>query len=257
MAVGGDGRAPHAPHGRVTRTTDALRYSFAYQAIVDADAGSVFAHEALVRGPDGEPASAVLGAVDAARLYQFDRDARLAALQCAADLGLSNLLSLNLMPQGLESVPDAIDALLEVAGRVQMPARSLILEVTEGELIHDTARFAARLNAYRSQGLRLAIDDFGAGYSGLNLLADFQPDLIKLDMYLVRNIDSHGPRQAIVRAMIQACDDLGIEVVAEGVETLAEYRWFRRAGLRLFQGYLFGRPALRALPGCGPLPHAG
>jgi EAL domain-containing protein (putative c-di-GMP-specific phosphodiesterase class I) len=66
-------------------------------------------------------------------------------------------------------------------------------------------------------------------------------------MNLVRTIDSHGPRQAIARAVIQACDDLGIEVIAEGVETPEEYHWFRRRGVRLHQGYLFGRPAFREL----------
>jgi blue light- and temperature-responsive anti-repressor len=119
--------------------------------------------------------------------------------------------------------------------------------VTEGELIRDQLSFAQALIRYRATGLRLVIDDFGAGYSGLNLLADFQPDVIKLDMHLVRNIDSKGPRQAIVRALIQACVDLGIELVAEGVETEAEYRWFKRVGVTLFQGFLFGRPTFEAL----------
>jgi EAL domain-containing protein (putative c-di-GMP-specific phosphodiesterase class I) len=107
------------------------------------------------------------------------------------------------------------------------------------------------LNRYRGQGVRLAIDDFGAGYSGLNLLADFQPDLIKLDMHLVRDIDRAGPRQAIARAVLQVCDDLGIEVIAEGVETVGEYHWLRRVGVRLFQGYLLGRPAFESL--CMPV----
>lgn len=231
-------------------------FSFAYQPIVDTEAGSVFAHEALVRGPGGESAGSVLQAVDAALLHQFDRDARVEALELGARLGLGNLLSLNLLPRALESVPDAVDAVLAAGSRASIVPRRLILEVTEGELIHDTRRFAAHLNEYRSRGLRLAIDDFGAGYSGLNLLADFQPDLIKLDMHLVRDIDTHGPRQAIARAVIQACDDLGIEVIAEGVESVAEYHWFRRAGVRLYQGYLFGRPAFRELPVYRPLAEA-
>jgi EAL domain-containing protein (putative c-di-GMP-specific phosphodiesterase class I) len=66
-------------------------------------------------------------------------------------------------------------------------------------------------------------------------------------MHLVRDIDRAGPRQAIARAVLQVCDDLGIEVIAEGVETIGEYSWFRRVGVRLFQGYLLGRPAFEAL----------
>lgn len=124
----------------------------------------------------------------------------------------------------------------------------MILEVTEGEIIHDADGFARSLNAYRSHGLKLAIDVFGAGYAGLNLLADFQPDIVKLDMHLVRGIYSKAPRQAIVRAVLQACADLGLDVIAEGVETAAEFHWFRRLGVILFQGYLFGRPAFERLP---------
>jgi blue light- and temperature-responsive anti-repressor len=223
-------------------------FSFAYQPIVDADAGRVFAYEALVRGPNNEAAGTVFAAVAPDALHGFDRDLRVRAIELAAQLGLRGMLSLNFLPRALDTTPDAVHSVLSAAQAAGVPVRNLILEVTEGEIIHDSSVFAARMNEYRAQGLRLAIDDFGAGYSGLNLLADFQPDLIKLDMRLVRGIDSSGPRQAIVRALVQVCDDLGIEVIAEGIETLAEFHWFRRLGLRLFQGYLFGQPGFRSLP---------
>jgi EAL domain-containing protein (putative c-di-GMP-specific phosphodiesterase class I) len=120
--------------------------------------------------------------------------------------------------------------------------------VTEGELIHDHTHFAALLNEYRGMGIKLAIDDFGAGYSGLNLLAEFQPDYVKIDMNLVRGIEKHGPRQAIVRGITQVCGDLGIDVIAEGVETMKEFSWFEDHGIRLFQGYLFAKPAFEKFP---------
>jgi EAL domain-containing protein (putative c-di-GMP-specific phosphodiesterase class I) len=122
-----------------------------------------------------------------------------------------------------------------------------MLEITEGEAVQRPKEFSQWLERYRAQGVCLAIDDFGAGYSGLNLLASFQPDVIKLDMLLVRDVDRAGPRQAIARAVLQVCDDLGIEVIAEGVETVGELAWFRRVGVRLFQGYLLARPAFEAL----------
>ncbi len=115
-------------------------------------------------------------------------------------------------------------------------------------MVDDAVAFARAIDEYRVLGVKVAIDDFGAGYAGLNLLADFQPDLIKIDMNLVRGIRSRGPRQAIVRAILQACGDLGIDVVAEGVESSDEYRWFREEGVRLFQGYLFARPGFQLLP---------
>jgi EAL domain-containing protein (putative c-di-GMP-specific phosphodiesterase class I) len=100
----------------------------------------------------------------------------------------------------------------------------------------------------RKQGLRIAIDDFGAGYSGLNLLAEFQPGIIKLDRQLMQAIDGSRPRQAIVRGVLSVCRDLDILPVAEGVETEAEFRTLRAMGIDLFQGYLFARPAFEALP---------
>jgi blue light- and temperature-responsive anti-repressor len=134
-----------------------------------------------------------------------------------------------------------------VATRCGILPYQLILEITESEVIRDPAKFAERMNAWRSKGVRLAIDDFGAGYAGLNFLAEFQPDIVKLDMALVRDVDSKGPRQAIVRAVLQACTDLGLAVVAEGVESEAEFYWLRRHGVVLFQGYWFARPAFAAL----------
>jgi EAL domain-containing protein (putative c-di-GMP-specific phosphodiesterase class I) len=221
--------------------------SFAFQPIVDVDSHKVFAYEALVRGPCNEPAGAVFKSIAPSQLHAFDRDARLRAIALAASLGLSEGLSLNFLPHSLETFPDAISSTLDAARAAGIAERRIFLEVTEGELIRDAAGFAQTINQYRESGVQLAIDDFGAGHSGLNLLADFQPDVIKIDMHLVREIESRGPRQAIARAVIQVCDDLGIEVIAEGVETELEYRWFKRVGVRLFQGYLFGRPQFESL----------
>ena len=222
-------------------------FSFAFQPIVDVESHKVFAYEALVRGRSNEPAGAVFAAIRSSQLHAFDRAARIRAIGLAASLGLKTGLSLNFLPQSLETLPDAISSTIDAVRKAGLSERKMFLEVTEGELIRDLAGFATAINQYRASGIHLAIDDFGAGHSGLNLLADFQPDVIKIDMHLVRNIDARGPRQAIVRAVLQACDDLGIEVIAEGVETEQEYRWFKRAGVRLFQGYLFGRPEFEFL----------
>jgi blue light- and temperature-responsive anti-repressor len=223
-------------------------FSYAFQPIVDTVACEVFSYEALIRGPAGESAWSVLGRVPSTQRYQFDRDSRVAAIALAAQLGVNCHLNLNFLPQGLYLCMDSVSAALEAATRSGLPIERIILEVTEGEVIDDQANFSARLNEFRSQGLSVAIDDFGAGYAGLNLLADFQPDQIKIDMTLVRGIERHGPRQAIVRAVIQVCADLGVDVIAEGIETLAEYRWFSEQGVRLYQGYLFARPGFECLP---------
>jgi EAL domain-containing protein (putative c-di-GMP-specific phosphodiesterase class I) len=221
--------------------------SFAFQPIADISDRSVFAYEALARGKGGESAASVFSAIPPDEMHAFDHAARMAAVKLAARLGLKDKISLNVMPGCIESMPDSLDLLMECATQSGLSTGQLMLEITEGEAVQRPKEFSQLLDRYRAQGVRLAIDDFGAGYSGLNLLAYFQPDLIKLDMHLVRDIDRAGPRQAIARAVLQVCDDLGIEVIAEGVETIGEYSWFRRVGVRLFQGYLLARPAFEAL----------
>ncbi len=169
------------------------------------------------------------------------------AIALAARLNMNSRISVNAMPWGLEEGGGA-ELLASHANDCSFPLRNIIVEVTEGEIISDVARFTDIVSAYRRQGIQLALDDFGAGYAGLSLLADFQPDIIKLDMNLVRGIESRGARQSIVRAIVQVCEDLGIEVIAEGVETLEEYRWFRDHNVTLFQGFLFAKPGLECLP---------
>ncbi len=223
-------------------------FSYAFQPIVDVVAREVYSYEALIRGRANEPAFRVLDFVPAHAKYQFDEDSRVAAIALAVELGLNCHLNLNFLPQGIYASDASITSTLAAAARHALPIDRVILEITEGEVIADYAHLGQQLNEFRGMGLKVAIDDFGAGYSGLNMLADFQPDQIKIDMNLVRGIERHGPRQSIVRAVVQVCGDLGIDVIAEGVESLAEYAWFAEHGVRLFQGYLFAKPGFESLP---------
>jgi blue light- and temperature-responsive anti-repressor len=241
---------PPALAGRILPvvTAAAPQFSYAFQPIVDVVAREVFSYEALIRGPANEPAFEVLKRVPADGKYPFDRDCRVVAIELASKLGLNCHLNLNFLPQGLYVSAASIGSTLQAAERNNLPVERIILEVIEGEVIADHAHFARLLNEFRGMGLKVAIDDFGAGYSGLNLLAEFQPDQVKIDMNLVRRIETHGPRQSIVRAVAQVCRDLGIDLVAEGVETVQEYSWLAEQGIRLFQGYLFAKPGFEIFP---------
>jgi EAL domain-containing protein (putative c-di-GMP-specific phosphodiesterase class I) len=223
-------------------------FTFAFQPIVDTKVREVLSYEALIRGSGNQPPYQILGQVPAERMHLFDEKARMQAISLATRMGIGCDLNLNLLPRSLYSSPTAILSTMEAANRHHLPITRIVLEVTEGEIIADTTHFAGLINEYRGLGLKVAIDDFGAGYSGLNLLVNFQPDQIKLDMFLVRGIEAHGPRQAIVRAIDQVCFDLGIDVIAEGVETIAEYEWLADQGVRLFQGYLFAKPGFESFP---------
>jgi EAL domain-containing protein (putative c-di-GMP-specific phosphodiesterase class I) len=124
----------------------------------------------------------------------------------------------------------------------------LIFEITEAEKVRDPAYLRKVVTEYRRHGFKVALDDFGAGYCGLNLLADFPTDIIKLDMNLTRDLNRRPKALAIVKQMVELARTLGSTLIAEGIETLQEYDALRACGIRLMQGYLFAKPALEALP---------
>lgn len=229
-------------------------FKFAYQPIIDAGTRTVFSYEALIRGPKGESAETVLKQLNPAGAHMFHEQSRVAALETAAQLGLSARINLNFLPSNLGFSPTAVTSILKAALDNHIRPEQIVLEILESDIIQNYGDFATAMNQYRASGLSFAIDDFGAGYAGLNLLAEFQPDFIKIDMHLVRGIENNGPRQAIIRGIARTCLDLGIDIVAEGVETVAEYHWFRNEGIELFQGYLFARPELEVLTSVFELP---
>lgn len=222
--------------------------SFAFQPIVDVQRRSVFAYEALVRGPNGESAGSVLSKVDEANRYEFDQRCRTTAIAQAAALKLDAYLSINFMPNAVYRPEACIRTTLAAAAEFGFPLEHIIFETLEGEDIHDRAHLVNIFQAYKQFGFKTAIDDFGSGYSSLSLLADFQPDFIKLDMSLVRGIDSHRARQRIVSSVANLCNDLNVQIIAEGVETQGERDYFDSLGIALMQGYWFAKPAFRALP---------
>jgi len=173
-----------------------LGFSFAFQPIVDLDTRTVYSHEALVRGLNNESAYQVLQRYSKDQMVAFDAACRATAIAVAARIGVNTNLNLNFHPSAALDVALGLDSTIEAAIRHSFPAERIIVEATEVEAIGDPAQFARVLNEYRRAGIRLAIDDFGAGYAGLSLLSEFQPDIVKLDMGLVRGIESHGPRQA-------------------------------------------------------------
>lgn len=224
-----------------------FKFDYAYQPIVDVPQRTVYAHEALVRGPNGEGALTVLSQVNEHNRYRFDQACRVKALKSAAVLGIAERVSINFLPNAIYKPELCIRTTLEAARTHGFPLDHIIFEVTEGERVEDGPWLAEILREYKRCGFLTAIDDFGAGYAGLALLADFQPDLIKIDMGLVRNIDRDRPRQAIVRGMVTLCRDLGVEVIAEGIETAGERDFMLDVGIRLMQGYLFSRPVFQGV----------
>ena len=227
-------------------------FTMAFQPFVNLANGELFGYEALVRGPNQESAGEILGKVNDSNRYQFDQACRVKAIELASTLGLQGVLSINFLPNAIYQPATCIRATLEAAKERNFPTDRLMFEVTEGERVGNHAHLAAIFKEYKRIGFITAIDDFGAGYSGLNLLAEFQPDYIKLDMALTRNIDKDRVRRAIVHGIMETCRELQLGVIAEGVETAGECLALQDEGVSLFQGYLFAKPGFQHLPQVSP-----
>lgn len=232
-----DGKAFHNP------------FSMAFQPIVDIERRQVFAHEALVRGPKGEGAGSVLSAVDEGNRYAFDQQCRVKAIELASRLDLTASdarLSINFMPNAVYEPRACIRATLAACKTFDLPAERIIFEFTEGEAL-DVAHLENILKTYREIGFMTAIDDFGAGHSGLNLLAKMQPDIVKIDMDLIRGIDTDRAKQVILKHLVAMLGELKVTVVCEGIETEEELKTVRDTGVTLIQGYRLAKPSFERL----------
>lgn len=227
-----------------------FQFKMAFQPIVAINEQRIWGYEALVRGPNGESAHSVLSQLTEDQLYRFDQAARVMAIETAGKLFTDRRarLSINFMPNAVYEPQACIQKSLAAAHRSNFPPANLMFEFTENERMTDPAHVENIVRAYRRLGFLTALDDFGAGYAGLGLLARLQPDLIKLDMELLRDINLSRSKQVIVAGIASMAHELQIKILAEGVESEAELTVLRAAGIELFQGYYFSKPGFMTLP---------
>lgn len=227
----------------------APEFVMAFQPIVDIEARRIAGYEALVRGPAGEPAGTVLSRITAENRYVFDQACRVQAITQAAALGLDRKLSINFLPNAVYSPAACIRATLAAARTARFPLDLITFEITEDERITDTAHLQGIITEYRAHGFRVALDDFGADFAGPSRLAALDVDAVKLDRSMIQDIDRNTRQRVITLGLIGICRDLGIDVVAEGVERRAELDVLAGAGVRYVQGFLFAKPAVNRLAG--------
>lgn len=230
------------------KTKLGIDFTMAFQPIVNVSNKTVFGYEALVRGLNNEGADFVLSQLNDSNRYRFDQAIRVKAIDLAKRLGLQGMLSINFLPNAVYKPETCIRATLEAAAEMDFPTNRIMFEVTEGEKVLDNDHLKNIFTEYKKHQFTTAIDDFGAGYAGLNLLADWQPDIIKLDMSLTRNVNTDRVRRALVFGIISICRELGIKVIAEGIETKEECLTLLDEGVSLFQGYFFAQPGFESLP---------
>ncbi len=229
-----------------------FQLTMAFQPIVNVPRRTIFAYEALVRGVDGAGAGEMLSRVNESNRYSFDQRCRVRAIELASKLGVPERnakLAMNFMPGAVYSPAACIRRTLEAATEHAFPLDAMIFEITEDERVTDTAHLQNIAAEYARHGFTLALDDFGAGYSGLNLLTELHGvGLVKLDGAMVRGVDHNSRAKHMISAINRMCVELGIQVVGECVETVAECTALLDCGVDLQQGFLFARPAFEALP---------
>jgi len=211
------------------------------QPIVRAADGGLHAHEALLRTREPafpHPGAFLTAAERLAALPELGRTIRGAVASLMAADAFAADVYVNLHPHDL-----ADEALLDRHAPLSRLASRVVLEITERASLENVSDVAGRVDALRALGYRIAIDDLGAGYAGLTSFAALRPDIVKLDMALVRGLDQDMVKRKLVGSMTGLCKDMGIVVVAEGIETLGEREAATRAGCDLLQGFLIGRPA--------------
>ncbi len=210
-----------------------------YQPIVRWSERSAFAYEALVRNDEPSlcrPDALFSAAESLGRVFDVGRAIRRLVAATIEETG-APCTFVNLHPRDLED-----EDLLSPSAPLSRVAPRVVLEVTERASLQEVRDVRGRLDALRALGFRLAVDDLGAGYAGLTAFAQLQPEVVKLDMSLVRGVDVEPTKRKLVESMTRLCGELGMLVVAEGVETRAERDALVAAGCDLLQGYLFARP---------------
>ncbi|UGS48540.1 diguanylate phosphodiesterase (plasmid) [Kosakonia cowanii] len=223
-------------------------YSFAFQAIVEPMERKVHSFESLIRGKDGCSPEVLFSSLDYDEIHEFDLRCKSEAIRLASSLLKEDeTVSINLLPDSLTTVNNSVDILLHYIEKNDLKPQQIIIEVIESELIKNIDMFHHIIKDIRAAGLGFAIDDFGSGYSRLGLLARIQPDKLKLDRELIQDIHLYGPKQAMVASLIKYSSDMGISLIAEGVEKIDEWRWLQSAGIHYFQGFLFSRPCINGV----------
>lgn len=239
--AGGDDLLAGDRAGLRTRFENALATMWlAFQPIVNSRYGRVFGYEALMRSKEPSlpnPGAVLTAAERLDRLPELGRRVRALAAEACGRAPESAVLFVNLHTR------DLLDPeLYEAASPLSRFANRVVLEITERATIDDVKDIQARVSVLRYSGFRIAIDDLGAGYAGLSSFAALQPEIVKLDMSLVRNVHQSDVRRRLIASMTSLCKEMQMLVVAEGVEVAEESGSVESAGCDLQQGYLFAKP---------------
>jgi len=220
-----------------------------YQPIIHLESGRVIGFEGLTRtAPDSafsNPGALFAAAEVSGRLVELDVACLATVLAGAAEIPEPTLVTVNLSPRTLEAPEFGASRLLAMVASSRIAPSRVILEVTERDIISDVPRVVAVLERCRAAGVRVAVDDVGAGNAGLRLLSQFRFDVVKIDLSLVQAGAGKETVRAVLGSLVDLAGRLGALVVAEGIETPGQLAMVRELGIDAGQGYLLGRPGKR------------
>jgi EAL domain-containing protein (putative c-di-GMP-specific phosphodiesterase class I)/GGDEF domain-containing protein len=214
--------------------------------VLKLDDMSIIGYEALSRGPEGgefeRPDKLFKVAYDAGPGPRLERLCRRQAIRAAADLPVGRMLFMNIEPEAIGD-PELRDVMFTalLADAAITPDR-IVLEITERQAITDFDSFRSTLEYLRALGFSVAVDDAGAGYASLQVLAEVRPEWLKIDISLVRGVDTDEVRRQLMASMVTFAERMGVKLIAEGIETLEELRVLKELGVAYGQGFLFTVP---------------
>lgn len=223
-----------------------------FQPIISLHNSQIYGYEALTRGPANtilqNPETLFDYAMQQGQLWELENLCRANALKCAHDLNAGGKLFLNVNPNVMNDPKFKQGFTKEFLSIFKMDSDSIVFEITEREAVNNLQDFINTIDHYKKQYYQIAIDDVGAGYSGLNAITDVHPHFIKLDMKLIRDIDKDRTKQMLVRSLSEFANYSQIHIIAEGIETKEELQTLIDIGVHFGQGYFIQRPNMNLYP---------
>jgi EAL domain-containing protein (putative c-di-GMP-specific phosphodiesterase class I)/GGDEF domain-containing protein len=217
-----------------------------FQPIIDLTNSAILGHEALIRGPQDSPLHSPIALFDVAhrsgRLMELELLSRLCSLRSYAAASGERKLFLNISSQALCDGNGAFSRFIAALRELAIPHHRVVLELSEQHPYENIEQVCKQVIVYRQLGFGIAIDDLGAGYSGLKLWSEVNPEYVKIDRHFIDGIDRSIVKREFVKSIVTISQGLSCQVIAEGIETLDELDVVRRLGIEIGQGYLFARP---------------
>ncbi len=227
-----------------------------FQPIINLQTGGLLGYEALIRGPEGSllhrPIALFGAALRQGRQLELERLCRLRSLEVFADMASDAILFLNVSAAWLASPEHQPGFTVDLLRQLGIPMEQVVIELSEQHPFDATGLTRRAVEHYRSMGFRIAIDDLGTGYSDLKLWSELQPEYVKIDQHFIRDLDRDPIKREFVRSIGQIGRALGCQVLAEGIEQLAELRTLQALDIPCGQGYLLGYPEVSPAPALAP-----